>query len=449
MPKKAVKNAFYYYMLDFKEQQRKAGQDFKNLKEVAEAAGPAWREEPVSVQTKYKHIAEKEKQKNNITARKYTSTGIPLEFIEQQNKERQDAEQRERKDIINFVTVNAISGGAQTANIYVLDVNSICELTNGEHIIGEFTMLRFNLNDGIIDLYHELLNPGSIPLGYASKVKEGCQEFSLNMPDETERRTNYLQVLANIIDYLKPRDRDEQMLPPIFTMPEKVDAVQSFIGEMCRRAGEDETLFRIYNLHYLLFSLINQIKSQPDEGFPKESLALTYLRNDLFRYTLNIGCEHHNSLDKTPDCTSSRVKRWAYMVMDSCCPVLGVDMKPGKHLPADYDIESILTYKEEKKRKAKSTVAASCNIQDMDSSVSMSTNTSVASNRSYGAACNVLPKQQRQYNPLRKPGSKEYFTAPELSESEFPSLSQSFGRGRGSGSRNNLSNNFGKLNINN
>lgn len=43
MPKKAPKNAFYYFMLDFKEQQQKKGINYANLAEVAKAADPEWR----------------------------------------------------------------------------------------------------------------------------------------------------------------------------------------------------------------------------------------------------------------------------------------------------------------------------------------------------------------------------------------------------------------------
>lgn len=48
MPKKPPRNAFYFYMIDFKEEQRKKGIHYANMKEVADAAGPAW-------QVKYFH----------------------------------------------------------------------------------------------------------------------------------------------------------------------------------------------------------------------------------------------------------------------------------------------------------------------------------------------------------------------------------------------------------
>lgn len=43
MPKKAPRNGFYFYMIDFKEEQRKKGKNYANMAEVAEAAGQLWR----------------------------------------------------------------------------------------------------------------------------------------------------------------------------------------------------------------------------------------------------------------------------------------------------------------------------------------------------------------------------------------------------------------------
>lgn len=37
--KQTAKNAYYYFMLDFKEKQ---GRNFRSLAEVADAAGPHW-----------------------------------------------------------------------------------------------------------------------------------------------------------------------------------------------------------------------------------------------------------------------------------------------------------------------------------------------------------------------------------------------------------------------
>lgn len=47
----------------------------------------------------------------------------------------------------------------------------------------------------------------------------------------------------------------------------------------------------------------------------------------------------HEQGEKTTECTTSRVKRWAYTVMDWCCPLLGIEALPGTHVPANVDVE--------------------------------------------------------------------------------------------------------------
>ena len=44
-------------------------------------------------------------------------------------------------------------------DVYIMDVNSYCKVDQN-YIIGESTVLRFNIKDGIKDTYHEIINPG-------------------------------------------------------------------------------------------------------------------------------------------------------------------------------------------------------------------------------------------------------------------------------------------------
>ncbi|RVE42830.1 hypothetical protein evm_012505 [Chilo suppressalis] len=358
MPKKQPRNAFYFYMLDYKEEQRKKGINYGNMAEVAEAAGPLWRDAPPAARKKFEEMAKKEKQKRNIPEMKFTSTGVSLAEIDRQEKELKDAEETERQDIKNIVKLKSFNGEIVNEDFYLMDVNFYCK-AGGEYLIAESTVLRFNLIDGIKDQYHEIINPGQIPVGYAFEVKLGSQEMGLEMPDETKPKSNYFQILANLIDYLKQKDRNMKTMPPLFTMPDKVAPVHDFILQMCTRAAEDDGIFRVYKLDTLFFTLINAIKNRSNEGFPKESLALAQLKKDPFKYTPGLGCEIHEEGDKAIECTTSRVKRWAYTVLDSCCPVAGLDVRPGAHVPHDTDLDGILTYKEQKRGRAGPSVAGS------------------------------------------------------------------------------------------
>ena len=46
MPKKQSKNAFYFFMLDFKKEQQEIGVHYVSLSDVAKAADPAWKVKP-------------------------------------------------------------------------------------------------------------------------------------------------------------------------------------------------------------------------------------------------------------------------------------------------------------------------------------------------------------------------------------------------------------------
>ncbi|XP_072943387.1 protein maelstrom homolog [Epargyreus clarus] len=438
MPKKAPKNAFYFFMVDFREEQRKKGINYGKMNEVADAAGPFWRDATPAIKAKYEQIAKQEKEKNNIPDKKYTSTGIPLSEIERQEKELREAVEAELKDIKNLVKLKSFNGEIINEDFYIMDVNYYCKVGSG-YLIGESTILRFNLQDGIHEIYHEIVNPGYIPVGYASDVKYFSNELGLDMPDESGR-SNYMQILANTIDYLKKKDRNSKILPPIFVMPDKILPVQDFIQQMCYRAGEDIALFRVYRLDSLFFTLINAIKTRPDEGFPKESLAIQQLKKDMFKYTPGVGCSHHEESDKAIECTASRVKRQAYTILDSCCPVVGIEPQPGKHLPADYHMESILIYKEQKRGRLAPSVAnardVACSSIASDSFFDQSTLNSTSDS---------IKKEQRTYTPLRMPKtdySLKLRQAPELTETNFPTLSAGHGRGRG------LAGSFNKLKLN-
>ncbi|KAJ8719437.1 hypothetical protein PYW08_011612 [Mythimna loreyi] len=442
MPKKAPKNAFYYFMQDFKDEQQKKGITYPNLAEVSKAADPEWRNAPPSLRARYEARAKQEKEKRNIPVAKYTSTGIPLSVIEQEQKALQEAIEYEIQDIINMVKTRTINKSIYDDDIYVIDVNYYCK-TSTSYLIAESTVLRFNLTNGFRDFYHEMINPGHIPVGYASDVKHGSTELGLDMPDETANKSNYMQILANIIDYLKQKDPSVKTLPPLYTMPDKVAPVQDFILQMCQKSGEDEFLFRVYKLDTLFFHLINNIKIQSNEGFPKESLALVQLKKDPFKYNPGLGCEHHESNDKSMECTTSRAKRWAFTILDSCCPVVGIPIVPGQHVPVEYDVEGIMKFKDSKTAWSRPTIAA---VAGPSSSCNTTSNDSLLE-QSLSSTCTLaehIRKEKRDQGPLRMPEtdySKTIRPAPELTDEDFPALSIGAGRGRG------LAGSFGKMNI--
>nr|XP_034833051.1 protein maelstrom homolog [Maniola hyperantus] len=356
MPKKPSRNAYYYFMLEFKEEQRKKGIHYANMNEVSAAAGPIYQDAPPAVRKKFEEIAKREKQKI-LPDNKYTSQGVPIAVIDRRENETKKAAENERNDIMNMVTNKGLGHTVINLDIFVMDINCYCK-TNEDYIVGEFAVLHFTIEHGIVEVYHTMINPSNIPMGYTADIKAGRLELGLDMPDESKPRTDYISLLATTIDYLKKNlAKKEKKIPALFTMPDKVAQVTNFIQQMCRRAGEDDTIFRVYQLDKLFVTLTNYVRTSESDGFPKESLALDLLKKDLFKYTPGLACQHHETIDKPMDCCLSRVKRWAYTILDTVCPVIGIPAEPGKHLPADFDLTEIQSFQEQKKARLPPTVA--------------------------------------------------------------------------------------------
>ena len=56
-----------------------------------------------------------------------------------------------------------------------------------------------------------------------------------------------------------------------------------------------------------------------------------FQKYSLYSYTVGIGCPYHDKIDKPRFCSMSCVKRWAFLIMDQCCPHLGITQEPDTH----------------------------------------------------------------------------------------------------------------------
>ncbi|KAI5644825.1 piRNA pathway germ-plasm component domain-containing protein [Phthorimaea operculella] len=318
MPRKPPRNAFYFFMVHFKEEQRQNGITYANMAEVSQAAGPLWTQTGPEERARFEAMAKEEKARASAPENRLTNTGA----------------------IKKFVAEGTLNDSLLDEDIFVMDVNCYCK-AHGTYQVGEVTLLRFTLRNGVRDKYHQLVNPG-IPYAYTSDVKYWSKQFALPMIDERDRRSDYVQIFADIMDLMKTTEgapsRDE--LPPVYTMPDKVPQCSSFLMQLSRKATQNETVFRVYQLHTLYYQLVYQIspKYQKDEYFTKEAVALTQLQRDTtFKYCSGLACQMHDEADRALVCTSVRALSWTYTILETTCALLGVRAQPGRHQPDHYE----------------------------------------------------------------------------------------------------------------
>lgn len=336
MPKKPVRNAFFFYMEDFRNQEQAKGIKFPNgMKDVAIAAADSWKSMDAGKKSKYEERAKRNKE----GGKKFTTLGEPYDELERISNENRQMKIREEKDINNIVKLGTMNNTIISEVFYIIDVNFYCRTVDC-YVPCEVAICAFNLENGIEKIYHTFVDPVRIPVGYLSDAKASFENHNTPLPPLEYGESDFIRILSRIIDFLKA---DSDVIPPLFTTQEKMAPVLSFLNQMCDSAAEDPNIFRVYNIHKFYFSLINEIKTPGWDGLPKESLALVQINKDVFEFTKGLACEIHEDTERFYNCCKARVKRLAFIILDHCCQMVGVKLIPGCHVPVNIDIEASAT----------------------------------------------------------------------------------------------------------
>lgn len=101
----------------------------------------------------------------------------------------------------------------------------------------------------------------------------------------------------------------------------------------------DENTLLVCPLSELFYQLKRATESfgMDIKTFPSVHIAQAIIQKDVYEYTKDISCEFHEDQGNGKYCPLSRCVRWAYIISDSCCLDLSIEMKPGRHLPMNAD----------------------------------------------------------------------------------------------------------------
>jgi protein maelstrom len=148
--------------------------------------------------------------------------------------------------------------------------------------------------------------------------------------------SDHLEILTNIRLFLTGEDGDETKLPPLYTRPGDIEAVESVLWQLHERtgpymnAGRDS--FRVYSVCKLFHELRNANVGVPSAIIlPPNFLAEDELIKDALEFTEGISCDFHEELEATRHCSVSCVQRWSFRIMEQCCGPLAIEIIPGKH----------------------------------------------------------------------------------------------------------------------
>ncbi|PSN52729.1 hypothetical protein C0J52_06145 [Blattella germanica] len=344
--KKKQKNAFYFFMMDFKKKSEDKGLVFSGQKELAQKATPFW--DTLEPQNKwmFEEEARKVREIEGINMEKYTCQGKSHVQLEREMKEETEKYMNMMYEIENTVRSLNVSTTLRTHVFYTIHVNYYCRQECGMYTPCEIALAAFNFADGVKETYHTLINPGHIPLGYkfdAHKTSEETHNIPVP-PEDFKGETNYQKIFTSIKQFLTRR-----VMSPVFTLPENIEAVKNVLWQLQESVNPDlEDMFHVYPLTKLFYELRNLSASSSNSiGFSEFSLAENELERDDFSFARGLACDFHKGSDALPYCSLLHVKSWIFLIMKSCCKDLGIDLKPGLHCPVDVNTKLFEREKEQ------------------------------------------------------------------------------------------------------
>uniref|UniRef100_A0A1B6J7Z9 HMG box domain-containing protein n=1 Tax=Homalodisca liturata TaxID=320908 RepID=A0A1B6J7Z9_9HEMI len=438
MPKKKTpRNAFYFFMLDYKARCERNGERFPNgLRDVQLEAGPEWNVLPANEKKKYEDMAKEEKARlKGDSSNKLTCWHTPYKVVDDEK----DEEERFKNEMNSYIenTVSSLASKKLLAEhkFYLVHVNYFC-ITEGEcYHPAELAVSEFSLAEGIIDVYSTIISPGNIPLGYRHNAMQNAENSHKIPIDDNGGEKNFYNILIAVKNILqRGRASNGGMYPPMYTMPDNVSlntsisAVRSVMKNLLSSDTEDydENMFKIYSLEKLFLELRQACKklseSEEDDAeaaIPAMSIARTELEKDVFNFIPNIACPFHYDEEAVEYCSKSYVQRWVYLICDHCCGPLDITIVQGKHIPLNADVN----FQKKKLEEKKETEVCSKPITWVDhSKVSASASTWVPREQA------PLPRPQRQSNTAQLLSKSNEFG---YSSEDFPSIPLGRGRGRG------------------
>ena len=114
MPKAVPKNGYYYFMLDFRRREERAGRRFPGgVKDVADAASEEWRNMSAAEKDDYVKFAKENKDVDRPNRpkpleKKFNSEGVCLAQIEREKQARERKERAMEEFVHDFVRLKSI-----------------------------------------------------------------------------------------------------------------------------------------------------------------------------------------------------------------------------------------------------------------------------------------------------------------------------------------------------
>lgn len=331
------KGPYYFFMMEFKKKQEAAGYYFRGgVYEVQQSASPRWNAMSNEEKEPYQKMAREHREFLRDNGEKYTSQGIPLTMVEAEQKAKVAKVDLVKSTISDMLEKAVANNELEKLEFYFISFAYFCVTSGGTYIPAEMGLVRYSLKDGVMDKLHMFIDPGKLPLGMAYDAKQHSEsDHQLSIPPDAIGEKDNDEIILKLFSFLSQQEK----MPPLFTETNDMRMVENILKGIMNQGSMDANTLLVCPLSELFYQLKRATESfgLDIKTFPSVHIAQAIIQKDVYEYTKDISCDVHEEQGNGKYCPLSRCVRWAYIISDSCCLDLSIEMKPGRHLPMNAD----------------------------------------------------------------------------------------------------------------
>ncbi|XP_037572826.2 protein maelstrom homolog [Dermacentor silvarum] len=327
-PKK--KGPFFFFMRDLQNERRERNQPC-SLDAVREEAGERWKTLTEEQRAQYEVMANDFKERGRgALHNKFTSDGRTIASVLKEEDERIQQRQQMINSIHRYVDDIGTVDEIKKWPFYILSFNILCE-ANGIYYPLEIGLIEYSIEQGFIRAFHKFVDPGPIPLGFASAAKDHSEAtHGIPITGFEEGTTDYRSVVRDLMAYLR-LPIDEPNLPPLFCMQ---DHIPQAIG--CLRWLEERGRLNMDFPVWDILPLLRKLRNVAGEDI-SHAEAENILNSALFDYEQKSLCPYHLDIDNK-NCALGECRRLGYKMSNALLPAYKIDrIIDYQHLPPRLD----------------------------------------------------------------------------------------------------------------
>ncbi|KAG0420528.1 hypothetical protein HPB47_003445 [Ixodes persulcatus] len=184
---------------------------------------------------------------------KFTSDGRPIALVLKEEQDRKQMVEDLVNQVHSYVEERGSLNDIKRSNFYLISFNILCE-ANGVYFPLELGLVEYSIEQGCTNTFHQFIDSGPIPLGFASLAKDHSDDtHGIPITGFKEGSRDYQGIVKEMLSFLR-LSPDDQSLPPFFCAPDHMAQ-----AEGCLRWLEERSCipidFPVWNVQTLLLKL--------------------------------------------------------------------------------------------------------------------------------------------------------------------------------------------------